>query len=287
MSEVVTATPEASPVVETPVTEAKPTLEAPKEESKIDPLDLSRKFAALMKREKLLTQREKETNDKWSEVEKLQKAKLKAKDDIGSFLQEHGLTYKEVTDYYLNGGTPTVEMKLRRLEEQIEQDKLKRDEDEATKRQSELDSQNERVIESHKRQVKEFIDSKPEDFELIKANDAHDEVFNVIESYWQKTGQILPMDKAAAHVEEEFLNETKKLFELKKVKSFYEPKKEEEAKEVATPMPSVVPRMVPSSPKTLTNQMAAQVAPAKQVSSYLSEDESKRKMAEFLKSQMR
>lgn len=281
----------ATPTEEAPSVEASsPKVEDKSKEQAEFEMEMARRFTSLTKREKQTLERERKLKEQWGEVENYQKAKELAKKDIDSFLRAHGLDYSKVTDFYLNNSKPTPEMQIEALREQIEQDKRDR---EARALRDEEEQVN-RVVEGHKVQIRDYIDSKPDDFELIRTHDAYDTVFETIEEVWKKTGQILPMDKAAAQIEEELENETKRLLGLKKVQKLYKPSEsvseEEPSKETVSPEKSpTVPKMVVSgqstSPKTLTNTMVSQATPAGK-EPYLSDDESKKRMAEFIKAEM-
>jgi len=106
-------------------------------------------------------------------------------------------------------------------------------------------------------------------YELIRANDAVDLVYQVIEDYHAQTGQVLNMKEAADHVESHLEEQAQKLFKLNKFKSRLAP--EVEKKEV---------QMKKESP-TLSNEKSAP-----QISStgrFTSDDQSKLEAAKLLK----
>jgi hypothetical protein len=85
--------------------------------------------------------------------------------------------------------------------------------DKESQKQQEYEKQ---VINNFKQELENFVTSN-EDYELIRANSAHDLVFNVVEEHYNRTGRVLSNKEAADAVEAHLLEEAKKLLTLKKL----------------------------------------------------------------------
>ncbi len=213
-----------------------------------------------------------------------QYAKKQAQLDPIGLIEKLGIDYRKITDAVLSDRKPTPEMLIQNLREQVEKDRQERDAAAQRAKVQEAD----RVIDSHKAEISEFINSKPDEFELIRANDAAHMVLEIIENVWTKAGKILPYQEVAKEVEEWLEAETKKLLGLKKFQSYLKPKEEPVEPELKnSPQSSTPPRMVVQSPTTLTNKMASQAVPSPASKGYLSDEESKKRLAEWYRSQMR
>lgn len=254
--------------------DAKPGAEAAKPEpvtpaavEKAEP-ELSGKFAALTRRERAISDREKAVKAQEKEFSEFKKAKERAKLDPVALLESHGLTYQQVTEYLMNDKTLSPERRIELLEERLEGDKTKKETDAKAAETAEVQAQ----IDAHKAECKEFIDSKPDDYEIIRANDAHDTVHEVVRQHWEETGEILPMEAAAQAVEtylETLIKE--KLLNLKK----FQPKPgtvKIDTDPNAVPAITASPNDSRPAP-TLTNAATAS-APAPNSNRHLSDEES-------------
>jgi hypothetical protein len=245
------------------------------EHRKNDEYDLASKFAALSRRERAALEREQQLKQNWDEYQQFLKLKESAKANPLDYLQAAGLDYSYVTEHLLNDGKPSTERQLEALKAEIERDRKARQE-EALKAQQ-LEEQ--RVIEGHKYQIKNFVESNPDEYELIAANEAHDVVFETIEQHFMKTGQLLTIQDAAMAVEDHLYQQAQRLLKLKKFAPKVEPTEGavQELMKEASPQPVSTPQ----APRTLTASAASSVSPA--APSWLSDEESKLRAAELLK----
>lgn len=201
-------------------------------EKKEDPFSV--KFAALSRREKQLRQQEKELNRRMQELESKNtvnapKEEAKAelppleyrlkKDPLGT-LKEMGFTYDKLAELVSNDGKLPQDMQLELLRQELD-DKYNKEiqsiKDELLNRDKK--SEEERLaqtIENFKSELSSFVDTNPEEYEQIKANDAVDTVYELIEQHYQDTGNILSNKEAADAVESFYFERAKNLYENSK-----------------------------------------------------------------------
>lgn len=236
-----------------------PVLEPETEKPTENPDDkrFASRFAALSKREKQLIDRERaiktESETFKAEQVKMQKvvdAIAKGKENPVAVLEAAGITYDYLTRFILNNNKVDPEDKLSILEKKIEEDKQERLSKERAREEAEVKAQEtyiEQMIDSYRKETHQHILSNPEQYELIIANDAKDEVFSLIVEHFAETGQIMPPDEAAQKVEEYLFKEIEKtILSSKKFASKLAPVKEEATKAPSKPK-------VP--PKTLSNNL--------------------------------
>ena len=277
---------------EQPKVEEAPKVEEPKDDK------FAAKFAALSRREKEIRQREQKALQREREME----ARLKAleekegneeswKKNPLDMLKKKGLDYETLTKEYILKGEPTPEEKqnnivqeLQAKLQEIQEQLLKRDED--SKKQAE-EAQKQREItakQAYLRQLTSFINEGGEKYELIQKNDAVQVVYDTMEELYsaklQEEGEgyvLTPddiakiRDDAAEAVEAHLLEEAKKIIESNKLKSLMSPVAKTDAK---APVQK-------KQPVTLSNEHTQQAS--NKSDEFLSDDESKRKIAQMLK----
>lgn len=262
------ATPSAPVAVPEAVVEAQKPPEKTKEE-----LEFASRFAALTKREKTILAQQRAMQEKAKDLEALTKyeeAKKNAKQNPIAILESLGLDYKYLTDYILNDNKPTTEGKLGTLEQQVQalQQQL------AQKEQLEKQMKQEQTINQFKYAIKDHVDKNGDAFELIRANDAYETVFEVASNVFDETGEIPDIDDVAKQVETYLEGEVEKLTKVKKVLNKFAP---------PPPAPEASPQVdtKPSLSKTLTNASVSSVPGT--TTKTLSPDESVRRAAAKLK----
>lgn len=290
---VVAAAAEAVPGAETAeaVLPETPTPEAPKDDK------FAAKFAALSKREKALRQQEAAMKKRFSDMEakfKAQEESLKpfrnlqesASKDPGVLwdnLKAAGLTEQQIIERHILKQEPTAEEKqlsmVQQVQEEIKALKAEREREKEEAKQKDADAQKRREAqtkENYVKYLKDFVAKNAETYELIRANDAVDLVYEVIEEHYNLTetehgagkGVVLSEKDAADRVEDYLLEQAKKMIESNKLRQLVGAQK-------PTPAPSK------GQSATLSNSNA-QVVPSK-AEPYLSDSESKRKMAAMIK----
>lgn len=223
------------PVVEKPV-EAQISLEPKKEEEPA----LAPKFAALAKKAKLAQQAQARLKAERAEIEKMRqevesfnKYKSEAKANPLKALESMGLKYDDLVNYVLNGEKPTPEQEISMVKSEIQKFREEQERRELEKEQQaklEAEKAYEDTINSFKAKVTEHVSSNPDKYELIAMHEAEGLIFDTIEEYFNTSGKIMAIDKAAELVEgylEEQVEST--LQKSKKFKAKLEKKEEPKA----------------------------------------------------------
>lgn len=248
--------------------------------------NIAARFAALTRKEKALIDREKSVKDQMTKADAYEAAIKNVKQDPLAALASVGLTFEDLAQAYLRSQNPdyvpTPEEKIKEIEaklaakEQEEQDKLSRAEQERLKQEAD---KVEETINSFKQGIKEAIEAERDLYELIAINNAYDSVYDVIESYYEQTNQILDVKTAAQHVEDYLTEEASKLMNTKK----FAPKvAEAPAKPAEKPVEKLVEKPVENNVKTLTNSAVSTTTISSKPQG-LSMEESKRRAASLLK----
>tara|TARA_R100001530_G_scaffold115153_1_gene82096 strand:+ start:440 stop:1303 length:864 start_codon:yes stop_codon:yes gene_type:complete len=245
--------------------------------------DFSRKFAALSRREKEIRAKEAEYDQRIADLEHRFSAREPQKEPEIPFdvqlrqnplkaLESVGLSYDKLTELALNDGKLTPEMQMKLMREELETDYKSKFEDLENRLVEKEQSLEEQRYEDTKigfqHEIEHFVNSSGDEYELIRANEANDVVYDVIEEHYNETGKILDIKEAAEAVESYLEEEASKLLQLGKVRSKFnigdnerEPQRQSQV--------------------TLSNAHSAQAN--ERVARELSNEESKRAMAEMLK----
>ena len=260
--------------------EVEQSLEAAQEPEKND--DFSRKFAALSRREKEIRAKEAEYEQRIAELEQRFVAQEPQKEPEIPFdvrlrqnplkaLESVGLSYDKLTELALNDGKLTPEMQMKLMREELETDYKSKFEDlenRLVEKEKGLEEQRYEDIKlGFQNEIESFVNSNGQEYELIKANDANDVVYEVIEEHYNETGKILDIKEAAEAVESYLEEEATKLLQLSKVRSKFNPGDNEQEPQR-------------QSQVTLSNAHSAQAN--ERVARKLSDEESKSAMAKML-----
>lgn len=246
------------------------------------------KFAALSRKEKDVRQREMELEQRAAELNRRleeMEAKLSPKEEVKEpeipldlrlrkdpikTLEELGLSYERLTDIVLNEGKVPNDLKMDVMRREMEDKYQKQLEDLRNEylsdKQKAEEEKYQQVIQNYMGQIADFVNTNQEQYELIKANDSVDLVYNVIEEHYNETGRILDTKEAADHVEKYLEEEARKIMKLKKFQTTSE---------------SQEPVKEKSQSPTLSNTMSSQVSTNKE--KFLSDEESKAAVAALLR----
>lgn len=245
----------------------------PEEES------FSKRFAHLAKRERAVMERERVAKETLQKYDPLIKAVESG--NAMAVLQHMGISYQDLTNIVLNDGKkpdPTAEERIAQLEQQLKDLRQAKDDDAQKQENDKIES----TINQHKATLKAAIDNAADDYELVVAHQAYDAVYEVIEQHFIQTleeygeGELLPWNEAAGLVEKHLEEQAQPFLKAKK----FQPKPPAPTGEQPAPTPTGQ-RPEASSAPTLSNDM---VSPAAAPSGeYLSEEESKRRLAERLR----
>lgn len=209
---------------------------------------LSPQFAALRRKERTLQVKERELSDREkalgersaAPVDMIPMAKLKS--DPLSTMLEVGVTYEQLTEAVLanqNGYNPEIkELK----------DKLKSLEEGFDKKLTDKDLlQKQAALKEMKRDASSRI-AQGDEFALIRAEDAVDQVMELIEVTYDATGEVLDVGVACQRIEKWLLNHYLQKASLEKVRSQLIPQQ-----------PALPPPQQQRQTRTLTNRDTASV----------------------------
>lgn len=220
--------------------------EAPEADQKPAAADpLAPKFAALARREKALRAERlaiERDRAQWKADQEAQKTsfipKARFKEDTWGALEEAGLTYEQLTDLALSNPNSSDPM-IREMQRQI---KAVKDAQEKTTSQlaDSQKAQDEQARKLIRNEVKLLVDAN-EDFETIRAMDAHDSVVELIEAVLEDQGTLMDVSDAAKEIEDYLFEEqAMKIAKLKKVQSKFAP--QPQPQQAAEPQKQVPPQ---------------------------------------------
>lgn len=258
------------------------TPEAPIPEAK--PGEAANRFSFLAKKEAGIVKQRQELKNQLAamEAEKAEIARLKAeieaaRSKAGSYksnplalLEDHGMTYKELTDYILNNNTVSTESQIKALNEKLEQVERQREQDriEAQKRAEEQAKAREAaVIQEFRSEIDQFIKTKSDTYELTALYDSADLVYDTVEAYFEKTQKVLSIPEACDLVEKYLESQVEKSLKTKKLSTKLSPAQSSTEKDVPpaprrtlsnTEYTSSTPSLV--SPKVESDRMARALA---------------------------
>ena len=247
--------------------------------------DFVRRFNALSRREREILQREQQFKEQYGQYEGYQKERELLKKDPVGFLEKNGWSFQDLADYVLNDRKKTPDMQVSELQKKIEALETERREERERKEQAEQQKKYQEIIDAHKEKIKTTVNEAGEKYELISHFGEYDMVYDVIDAYYRNNGSILDIDKAAAEVEKYLEDRFSKAVSTNKLKKRFN---------LETPAPSETkPESMTSEqaftppPRTLTNDSVVNSLTADNAQQeYLSDDESKRRAAEFLKREL-
>lgn len=219
---------------------------------------LSPRFAALAKQTKLLRQQQEALKGeeaalklKMSEYETKYVSKDRLASDPINVLLENGYSIEQIAQILLNQAQPKdpnisrMEAKMLELEKKAEEPLKKFEEIEK--------KQYEQAVSQIRTEAKTLVDTDPA-YETIKEMGAHEAVVKLITETYDKLGELITVEQAAAKVEEELFNRALKMSSLAKVKAKLTPVQEAAAQTPTTMKP---PGGITTQLKTLTNAQVA------------------------------
>lgn len=242
------------------------------------------KFAALSRKEKEIRTREAAMQKQLADLEAKINSIKSQEEEITKFrnlpsrlkqeplkvLEESGLSFQQLAEMVLNDGKPTQDMVMQEYEKKVMGKVQELEQKLAEKEAKEAQERHEAALGQFKAQLTDFVNNNAE-YELIKANDAVEVVYELIEQHYAETQQILSNKEASDAVEEYLLEEAKKLVDRDKVKKLLTP---------PTPTKPAAPTGKTST--TLSNAQAAQ-APKSGAAKKMSNEESMLEAAKLIK----
>lgn len=239
---------------ETQETPEAPVPETPKER-------VSDRFAFLAKKEQAVVRQRQELKAQLEAMEQQKAEMARLRQEIeGSrskkesyrtnplaLLEEHGLSYKELTDYILNNNTVSTESQIKALQEKLESVEKQRelDRQEAADRARKAAEEREQaVISEFKTEIGTFLKRESDKYELTNLYDSADLVYDTVEEYFAKTNKVLSIPEACDLVEAYLEKQVEKSLATKKLSS--KVSKPQDEPQTASPQPA-------QQRKTLTN----------------------------------
>lgn len=209
---------------------------------------LSPQFAALAKQRRALQVKEREIADR----EKALTAQpandgstdviARLKSDPLSVLQEHGVTYDQLTQAIIanqSGASPELQAlkaEIKALKEGVD------------KNFTERDSAAEQQVLAEMRREAEQLAKEGDAFEMVRETQSLEDVMTLIHRTYKETGEVLDVSEAMQLVEDELINESLKIANIKKVQG-----------RLTAPPASQPSQQQQRTMKTLTNRDTATV----------------------------
>ena len=262
VNSIVNSTPEAS-TPENVQSEGTPEGSTPEVETLVQDDKFASRFAALSKKEKSILEREKQIKAELEEIRNFKKQREDAKKDPLEFLKTEGFQLEDILHSALGSKPePTVEDKIKQLQERLEQKEREEKEREENKKKESI----EQAYTKLRNDIKSSIE-KNDDLELLKMEEGGvNTVVEVMEAWLQQHNELLPIEDACKKVEEYFEKELEKFMKTKKLSTKLGLVKDNSADKTITA-------------PTLGNKQTSETA----VKKFLSDEESKREAAKLLK----
>lgn len=257
--------------------------------------DLSTRFAALSRKERKLLETEKAIKEREAKFGPI--AEALEKKDVLSLLNLGALTMDDVLQAALKQGEkPSAEDRVQTLEEKIAALQKEKEDARIAAEEAEKQKRYRDEVEAFQKTLNEQLQASSEQYEFIHALGAQDQVFAAIEqivttdpdSYPERSDVEALIPQVAALIEEQLLEQARKIGQAKKFKALLEASGavEPEAKgpkESTSYSHSPVPAKETAKPETtLTNKRAAVPAQAPTPTRKLTAEESKARAAQTL-----
>jgi antitoxin component HigA of HigAB toxin-antitoxin module len=218
------------------------------EPAKVNPEELfARKEKQLRRMQQQLQQEKQAMEAKLKGYETDYVPKSRIKEDPITAMMEAGYSHEEIYQRLLNS-TPNTDPTIKAMENKIKalEDRLANGQKQA---EESTQQQYQQAVKQIDREIKLMVDSDNE-FETIKASEAHSAVTELIEQTYKDEGYLMDIKEAARQVENYLVEQGLKMAQLNKVKSKLQPTVEEiQAKPTTKAATTTV------TPKTLTNNM--------------------------------
>jgi len=202
---------------------------------------LARKEQALRKEKESFSKEREEAQTLKEQIQAWESAKRNAKLDPKAALEQLGLNFEEIQEYFLNGAQPSANTLVEQLRRELEETKS-----EFQKRLEEKEleanrAQIERQKQEFKFTVQKEIESSDADF-LKASDDPSDTVYRLIEGWYEKNGEMLSTKEAIELIEKELEADFNKRFgKLNKVASMFKAN-------LGPPMQQPAYRSIPQGP---------------------------------------
>lgn len=182
------------------------------------------RFAALARQEKGLRQREQGIKEREARLSEFEGLKQQVSANPIKALEALGITYDQLAQFML-GQPPAPEDAVKKVEsrlEQLEKQRLQEAEDAKKATKLKAEAEYKEVLEDFGREVRDYVTTNKDKYELTNMYEGQDTVQATIEAYFAKTKKIMSIEEASdlveAYFEEQVQNAQKsKKFSKKEV----------------------------------------------------------------------
>lgn len=263
-------TPNAPPVE--PPKDAAPPSPSPSSPAKdaAPPESAAARFARLAAQEKRLQAQRAEIQaardavaKERAEVEAYRAKAAAYKTDPISLLRDHGLTYEQVTQYLMNGGQPTPDLKIEATRGEVAALKAELDALKAARAQAEADAQAAKAQQAEQTYRQKLTAAAADGYELAAVYDPEGRrAWAVAEALFGETGEVPEPAAVMAKVEAEFEQLLDRAAKTKKWAGKYAPKAAEPPKPPAPTLTNDVatPSVVNGSPRSEAERVRRAIA---------------------------
>tara|TARA_Y100000310_G_scaffold106963_1_gene105411 strand:- start:390 stop:1292 length:903 start_codon:yes stop_codon:yes gene_type:complete len=242
----------------------------------------SRQFANLARQERRFREEKQEfkgIKKKATELESLQEM---ASADPIKFLDKFGINYDALTRRVINDGNASIEDVVAQQAKEIAALKEINRKGIEDRENQEKKTEYETTYKGFIDKISEFVENNPK-YELIKANNAYQTVYEVMQEQFAHDGTVLEYDQAANLVEQYYEKEAERYFKSSKLRDRYKGHWQPEPETAQDVKPSQRATGNPR-PKTLSNQLTSQT-PARD-EELLSREESLERAAAIMRGEI-
>jgi len=238
--------------------------EARKEEQKPQ---YSKQFQELARRERNIRNKQQEAKSLEGQVAEL-RAKLEARPGLSrealkeearkdpvKFIEDHGLSYKELTETILNEGKAPESMELKDKYKQLESKLTKLEDTHRGERDKAEAEAKQTSYNNFLAEIETFVDNNKDDFELVHIQGQKELVGDVIREHYSTTGKVMPYHQACGLVEDHLEKAVRSSMAARKFNTGKTPETPVATSEAQASQDS-------SKPNTLTNSNTASPAGA-------------------------
>ena len=226
--------------------------------------DFSSQFAALSRQERELHLKQREMAAKEQKLSEMQermtqyeKASALAKESPEAFLEANGISVKDLLARELNGGqTPESDVLRRKLDDQAKQIEDLRNSQAAKEKQAEQ-QRLQQLRTSYVDQIKNYVDNDGgESFELVKAANAYETVYEVLQNEYNNSNRDIGFKAAASIVEDYYKKELERYKDTRVLKELSSGSSDEPVQNNPASSPAASEQTVRTT-KTLENTSVA------------------------------
>jgi len=241
---------------------ASPSAEQTQEAQPQQQNDWAKRFEALTRQERELQAQRSRFKDEQKRIAELEEEnkryrqlKETAAYDPTKLFEEYGWDMEKLSNHILNSSNGLSPREKHELLSEVKDVKKEIEE----LRQAREEERKRTVYNGFMSKIQTFVDSKPDDFELIRANNSYDLIYDVIDQHYSKNQRVLPYEDAAKLVEQHLESLLEPVIKLKKVKSKFGslPKESETNEEDFEELQQTQQSQQSYRPTTLNNNFAS------------------------------